>query len=61
MKAIFSGYLYTMMTGYLPLSISPMTYLIMFLTGLGCYIVVALLQMRKVSKVSKSEALKNVE
>lgn len=61
MKAIFSGYLYTMMTGYLPLSISPMTYLIMFLTGFGCYIVVALLQMRKVSKVSKSEALKNVE
>ena len=61
MKAIFNGYLYTMMTGYLPLSISPMTYLIMFLTGLGCYIVVALLQMRKVSKISKSEALKNVE
>lgn len=61
MKAIFNGYLYTMMTGYLPLSISPMTYLIMFLTGFGCYIVVALLQMRKVSKISKSEALKNVE
>ena len=61
MKAIFSGYLYTMMTGYLPLSISPMTYAVMFLTGLGCYIVVVLLQMRKVAKVSKSEALKNAE
>ncbi len=61
MKAIFSGYLYTMMTGYLPLSISPMTYTVMFVTGLGCYIVVALLQMRKVAKVSKSEALKNAE
>lgn len=61
MKLIFKGYLYTMMTGYLPLSIDPMTYLVMFLTGLGCYIIVALLQMRKVSRVSKSEALKNVE
>lgn len=61
MKAIFTGYLYTMMTGYLPLSISPVTYLVMFLTGLGCYVVVALLQMRKVSQISKSEALKNVE
>lgn len=61
MKAIFNGYLYTMMTGYLPLSINPITYAVMFLTGLGCYIIVALLQMRKVAKVSKSEALKNVE
>lgn len=61
MKAIVGGYLYTMMTGYLPLSISPMTYVVMFCTGLGCYIVVALLQMRKVAKVSKSEALKNAE
>lgn len=61
MKAIFAGYLYTMMTGYLPLSISPITYVVMFVTGLACYVVVALLQMRKVAKVSKSEALKNVE
>lgn len=61
MKLIVNGYLYTMMTGYFPMSMSPVTYLVMFLTGLGCYIVVALLQMRKVSRVSKSEALKNVE
>ena len=50
-----------MMTGYLPLSMSPMTYVVMFFTGLGCYIVVAVLQMRKVARVSKSEALKNAE
>ena len=61
MKLIVNGYLYTMMTGYLPLSISPMTYVVMFFTGLGCYIVVAFLQMRKVARVSKSEALKNAE
>lgn len=61
MKAIFSGYLYTVMTGYLPLSMSPITYAVMFFTGLGCYVVVALLQLRKVARVSKSEALKNAE
>ena len=61
MKLIVNGYLYTMMTGYLPLSMSPMTYVVMFFTELGCYIVVAFLQMRKVARVSKSEALKNAE
>ena len=61
MKLIVNGYLYTMMTGYLPLSMSPMTYVVMFFTGLGCYIVVAFLQMMKVARVSKSEALKNAE
>lgn len=61
MRAIFKGYLYTMMTGYIPCSINPMTYVVTIATGLICYAVVAFLQMRKVSKVSKSEALKNVE
>lgn len=61
MKAIFKGYLYTMMTGYIPCSINPMTYVVTVTVGLVCYAVVAILQMRKVSKVSKSEALKNAE
>ena len=61
MKAIFKGYLYTMMTGYIPCRINPITYAVTFVTGAACYAAVALLQMRKVSKVSKSEALKNVE
>lgn len=60
-KSIISGYLYTMMTGYLPITISPVTYAVVFFTGLACYIVVAALQMLKVAKVSKSEALKNTE
>lgn len=61
MKLIFNKFLYMVMTGYLPVSINPITYAVMFFTGLACYIVVALLQMRKVAKVSTSEALKNVE
>lgn len=61
MRVIFKGYIYTMMTGYIPYVVSPITYIITISTGLICYVVVALLQMRKVSKISKSEALKNVE
>lgn len=61
MRAIFTGYLYTVMTGYIPCIISPITYIVTFVTGVACYAAVALLQMRKVAKVSKSEALKNVE
>lgn len=36
MKLIVNGYLYTMMTGYLPLSMSPMTYVVMFFTSNVC-------------------------
>ncbi|MGN1417109.1 MAG: FtsX-like permease family protein, partial [Oscillospiraceae bacterium] len=61
MRAIFKGYLYTMMTGYIPYVMSPMTYIVTVSAGMICFAAVALLQMRKVSKVSKSEALKNVE
>lgn len=61
MRAVFKGYLYTMMTGYIPYVMSPMTYIVTVSTGIICFAVVALLQMRKVSRVSKSEALKNVE
>ncbi len=61
MRVVFEKYLYTMMAGYFPYIMSPMTYVVMIVTGLACFAIVAVLQMRKVSKVSKSEALKNVE
>lgn len=61
MRVVFEKYLYTMMAGYFPYIMSPMTYVVMIVTGLACFAIVALLQMRKVSRVSKSEALKNVE
>lgn len=61
MRWIFKNYLYTMMTGYIPYVMETETYVVTFVTGLVCYVIVALLQMRKVSKVEKSEALKNVE
>lgn len=61
MRAIFKDYIYTMMTGYIPYVMSPITYVLTVSVGLVCYAVVAILQMIKVSRVSKSEALKNVE
>lgn len=61
MRAIFKGYIYTMMAGYIPYVVNPITYIITVSVGLVCYAIVAILQMIKVSKVSKSEALKNVE
>jgi len=61
MRAIFKGYIYTMIAGYFPYIISPVTYVIMASIGLACYAVVAVLQMIKVARVSKSEALKNTE
>jgi putative ABC transport system permease protein len=60
-RAVFKGYLYTMMTGYVPYIMSPLTYVTMVVIGLLSYSVVVLLQMRKVAVISKSEALKNVE
>jgi putative ABC transport system permease protein len=61
MRILFKGYLYTMMTGYIPYIISPITYMVTIGIGLLCYAVVVILQMRRISKVSKSESLKNVE
>lgn len=61
MQLIFEKYLYTMMSGYLPCNIGVETYPVTVLTGPVCFAVVALLQLWKVSRVQKSEALKNVE
>lgn len=61
MQLIFEKYLYTMMSGYLPCNIGVETYLVTVLTGLVCFAVVALLQLWRVSRVKKSEALKDVE
>lgn len=47
--------------GWIPLSISPVTYLEAFVLAMVCYGLVALLQMRKIQKLPMEEALKNVE
>lgn len=61
LRFIMNNYLYKMMSGYIPYLISNSCYIKMMLIGIGCYIVAASLQMCKIKKVSKSDALKNVE
>lgn len=58
---IFTSYLYTEITGYFPCNISNSCYIEMVVLGIISYAIVALLQMYKIKKIPKSDALKNVE
>ena len=49
------------MTGYIPYIISDSCYVIMFVMGVLSYLVVCVIQMIKIKKIPKSDALKNVE
>jgi putative ABC transport system permease protein len=61
LRLLFHSYLYTEMTGYIPYSISPNCFVFMIVLGLICYGVVSVLQLVKIRKIPKSDALKNVE
>lgn len=61
MREMFSSYLYTQMTGYIPYIISNSCYVKMFVMGVISYLVVCVVQMFKIKKIPKSDALKNVE
>lgn len=51
----------TMMTGWLPYWTPGGVYAQMFLTGFFCYLIVAVLELRRIRKVPMDMALKNVE
>lgn len=61
MHEMFTSYLYTQMTGYIPYIISNSCYVKMFVMGVLSYLVVCVIQIIKISKIPKSDALKNVE
>lgn len=61
LQIVFKVYLYKVMTGYIPFDINPTIYIKMFLYGVVCYAFVSLLQMIKINRIPKSDALKNVE
>lgn len=61
LRVIFENYLYKMMSGYIPYVISNSCYIKTVVLGIVCYAAVAILQMRKIHKISKADALKNVE
>jgi putative ABC transport system permease protein len=61
LRFMFQSYIYTEMTGYLPYSISPNCFVFMIVLGLICYGAVSVLQLVKIQRIPKSDALKNVE
>ncbi len=61
LRAAFKYYLYTEIKGYLPYVMSNMCYVKMMAAGLICYAVIAAVQMYKIGKIPKSDALKNME
>ncbi len=58
---LFNSLMYTRMTGYIPFSICADSYIQMFVLGICSYALVAVIQMCKISRIPKSDALKNVE
>ncbi|MBR5712775.1 MAG: ABC transporter permease [Lachnospiraceae bacterium] len=61
MHLIFKNYLYQRMSGYLPYCISADCYWKMILLGIASYLAVAALQLWKIRKIPKSDALKTLE
>ena len=55
------GYLMSSFSGWLTLYLKPAVYPEMFAMGMGAYILVALLQFRRIKKIPMDVALKNVE
>jgi putative ABC transport system permease protein len=60
-KFLFNHYMYTMMTGYLPCTIVNSAFYFVICLGILCYIFVAAVQLLKIRKIPKSDALKNAE
>jgi putative ABC transport system permease protein len=61
LRLLFHSYLYTQITGYIPYIISSNCFAVMIVLGLICYGAVSVLQLVKIQRIPKSDALKNVE
>lgn len=61
MEIIFYQMMMTSMSGWIPFYVSPTLFPEMFVIGILTYAVVAVIEYRKVRKISMEEALKNVE
>ena len=61
LRVIFDVYLYKRMTGYFPYCVSNDCYVKMVITGMLSYLIVVALQLLKIHKIPKSEALKTLE
>lgn len=61
MRLIFKHFLYKRMSGYLPYAISSDCYVKMVIIGLVSYLIVAALQLFKIHRIPKANALKTLE
>lgn len=58
---IWKAMMMSMMTGWLPYWVPGKAYIQMFASGMICYLIVAVLELRRISRVPMDIALKNVE
>lgn len=61
LKVIYRTMLTEMLSGWLPIYMAPWIFPLMFVLSFACYLVIALMQMKKIKKIPMDEALKNVE
>lgn len=61
LKWLFGTYLYTEISGYIPYIVSETIFVKVVIYGILSYAAVAAMQMLKISRIPKSDALKNVE
>ena len=60
-KVIYRAMLIDMLSGWMPIYMAPWIFLLMFVLSFTCYLVISLLQMKRIKKIPMDEALKNVE
>lgn len=60
-KVIYRAMLTEMFSGWLQIYMAPWIFPLMFVLSFACYLVIALMQMKKIKKIPMDEALKNVE
>lgn len=60
-KVIYRAMLIDMLSGWMPIYMAPWIFPLMFVLSFTCYLVISLLQMKRIKKIPMDEALKNVE
>ena len=60
-KVIYRAMLIDMLSGWMPIYMAPWIFPLMFVLSFTCYLVISLLQMKRIKRIPMDEALKNVE
>lgn len=60
-KVIYRVMLIDMLSGWMPIYMAPWIFPLMFVLSFACYLVISLLQMKRIKRIPMDEALKNVE